>query len=142
MLSSTYPDVPFSPPPLVVAAVSETRQVDRIRAALGLKTAHVPKVDEKALARYYEYLSANLSFPFVAHYPQPTNSPEEREFRRLVLGLVDPQRHLGDEFDGLFCKIRKGHYETNLPLIELDIHERSTNFQLIEDYWYWFWNWR
>ena len=56
--------------------------------------------------------------------------------------LLDPTQYLGDEFDGIFCKTRKGKFEVNLPLIELHVPEGSPNFQLIEDYWYWFWNWR
>ena len=47
-----------------------------------------------------------------------------------------------DEFDGIFCKTRKGKYEVNLPLTELNVPDDSPNFQFIEDYWYWFWNWR
>ena len=47
-----------------------------------------------------------------------------------------------DDSDGIFCKTRKGQYEINLPLIELEIPQDSPNFQLIEDYWSWFWNWR
>ena len=101
----------------------------------------VPKVNRQMLSRYYEYLSANLRFPFIAHYPEPSNAPEEREFRCVVSGLLPPET-LGDEFDGLFCKVRKEKCKLNLPLIELVVPQKSSNFQLIEDYWYWLWNWR
>ena len=60
----------------------------------------------------------------------------------MVLELLNPKKHLGDEFDGIFCKTRKGKYEVNLPLTELQIPLDSPNSQLIEDYGYWFWNWR
>ena len=66
---------------------------------------------------------------------------EESAFRCVVLELLDPAKHLGDEFDGIFCKTRKGKYDINLPLIELELPDDSRNFQLIEDYWFWFWNW-
>ena len=56
--------------------------------------------------------------------------------------LLDPAKCVCDEFDGIFCKTRKGRFEVNLPLIELEVPEDDPNFQLIEDYWYWFWNWR
>ena len=59
-----------------------------------------------------------------------------------MVELLDPTKDICDEFDGIFCKTRKGKYETNLPLIELEVPDDSPNFQLIEDYWYWFWNWR
>ncbi len=142
MSLSAYIDVQPTTVNAVPTGISAARQDDRVRAALGLKTGRVPKVDEETLSRYYHFLSANLQLPFVAHYPEPTNPREESEFRCLVLGLLDPQRHVGDELDGLFCKTRKGKYEVNLPLIELVVPQTSPNFQLIEDYWYWLWNWR
>ena len=83
-----------------------------------------------------------MSFPFTAHYPKPTTSTEEVQYRCIVMELLDPTKDIFDEFDGIFCKTRNGKYENNLPLIELEISQDSPNFQLIEDYWFWFWNWR
>jgi len=100
------------------------------------------RVDEATLSTYYRYLSANLSLPFVAHFPKPSSPQEDAEFRCIVLELLDPVKHLGNPLDGIFCKTRKGRYEVNLPLIDLYLPEESPDFQLIEDYWYWFWNWR
>ena len=111
-------------------------------AALGLRSDRLPAVNAETLARYYDYLAANLSLPFAAYYPEPTNSQEVREYHCEVIKLIDPAKHLGDEFDGIFCKTRKGAYQVNLPLIDLHLPEHNANFQLIEDYWYWFWNWR
>ena len=125
-----------------LAVAFECCQNDRIVAALGLTSRELPKVDEETLSRYYRYLSAKLSFPFAAHYPEPKTLQEQTEFRCVVLELLDPKKHMGDEFDGIFCKTRKGRYEINLPLIELELSGDGLNFQLIEDYWYWFWNWR
>ena len=129
-------------PSVVTVRVSEDRQRDRIMAALGSPNHDLPKVDEKTLSRYYQYLSASLSFPFVAHYPEPRNAREQTEFRCVVVELLNPRKYLGDEFDGIFCKTRKGKYELNLPLIELELPQDDPNAQLIEDYWFWFWNWR
>jgi hypothetical protein len=117
-------------------------QKHRIMEALGLLGGHLPSVDEETHSRYYEYLSANLVLPFAAYYPEPKNSEEEDEFRCVVLELLDPAKHLGIGFDGIFCKTRKGKYEINLPLIDLEIPDDSPNLQFIDDYWYWFWNWR
>jgi hypothetical protein len=94
------------------------------------------------ILRYYQYLAANLSFPFTACYPVTKSSGEEVEHCCTVVELLDPRKHVWDEFDGIFCRTRKGRFEVNLPLIELKVPEDSPNFQLIEDYWYWFWNWR
>lgn len=102
----------------------------------------IPRVDDEPLSRYYQHLSKRLCFPFFAHFPKPATSQEEEEFRCTVLELLNPAKHLGDGFDGLFAKTRKGKYEINLPLIDLELPDDSPNFQFIEDYWYWFWNWR
>ena len=127
---------------LVTASPPEHSQRDRIMAALGLTRDCLPQVSEKTLSRYYRFLSAELSFPFVAYYPEPTNPREQAEFRCTVLELLDPARYLGDEFDGIFCKTRKGKYEINLPLNRVGDSEDSPNFRPIEDYGHWFWHWR
>ncbi len=117
-------------------------QAERIMAVLGVTLGDPPSVSEETLARYHKYLSANLSLPFTAYYPQPMNSREKTQFRCTVLELLDPTQYLGDELDGIYCRTRKGDFEVNLPLIELYVPEDSLTFQLVEDYWYWFWNWR
>jgi hypothetical protein len=117
-------------------------QKARILTALGLSGNRLPQVDDKNLARYYEYLAKNLSLPFRAHYPEPTTPLEEITHSCTVLELLDPAKYVSDEFSGIFCKTRKGKYEVNLPLVELEVPQDDPNFQLIEDYWYWFWNWR
>ena len=117
-------------------------QRERILDALGPVGEHLPSVDEATLFRYYKYLTARLSFPFAATYPEAKTSLEEMEHRCTVVELLDPAKDICDEFDGIFCKTSKGKYEINLPLIELELPADSPNFQFIEDYWYWFWNWR
>jgi hypothetical protein len=126
----------------IIDPLSKDCQLDRIAAALGQSSSLLPEVDDETLSRYYEYLSANLTFPFTAHYPEPANRREEAQSRCTVLELLDPSMHVGDTFDGIFCKTRKGKYEVNLPLIELEVAPDSPNFHLIEDFWYWFWNYR
>ena len=120
---------------------SELNQKNRIIEALG-SVSHIPRVREEPLFRYYKYLTENLCFPFIAHFPKPMNSEEEGDFRCTVLTLLDPAKHLGDGFDGIFCKTLKGTYEITLPLIDLYVPEDCFSFQFIDDYWYWFWNWR
>ena len=127
---------------LPLSQQSECDRDQRIMRALAVTKGSIPHVDEATLSSYFEYLSANLSLPFVAHFPEPSNPQEEADFRCLVLEMLDPVKHLGDAFDGIFCKTRKGRLEVNLPLLDLYLPEASPDFQLIEDYWYWFWNWR
>lgn len=127
---------------LVTASLPEGDQHRRILRALGLAEGPLPAVDDETLARYYAYLSQNLSFPFEATYPEPTNRREVQLYTCTVRELVDPSQDAYTEFDGIFCKADKGGFEVNLPLIELEVPQQSPNFQMIEDYWYWFWNWR
>jgi hypothetical protein len=114
----------------------EKCQNDRILAALGPLGDRSPSVDDETTLRYYQYLVAHISFPFTAYYPVPKRSEEEVEYRCTVVELLDPRKHIGSEFDGIFCKARKGRFEVNLPLTELNVPEDSPNFQFIEDYWY------
>ena len=141
LLPATTADAHWNGLRVVTEPCPELDQNDRIIEALGSGNP-LPSVSEETLARYYQYLSANLSFPFAAHYPEPMKPQEEEEFRCTVLGLLDPAEHLGDAFDGIFSKTNKGKYEINLPLIELEVPDDSPNFQFIKDYGCWFWNWR
>jgi hypothetical protein len=142
MSTCTHDNDVWMEPSTVAVDVRKSNQKVRIMEALGLIDDYIPNVDEDTLYRYYEYLSANLSFPFVAYYPHPTNAKEQSEFCCNVLELLDPANHMGDQFDGIFCITRKGKYELKLPLIELELPPGSPNGQLIEDFWFWFWNWR
>ena len=138
---ATVSDVHWNDPKVVPESYPKLTRKDRIINALG-SVSHIPRVDEDLLSRYYEYLMERLCFPFIAHFPKPMNSQEEDDFRCTVLELLDPAKHLGDIFDGIFSKTTKGLYEITLPLIDLYLPEDSFSFQLIDDYWYWFWNWR
>lgn len=142
MLPSTMTEATWNAPQVVVESSPDADRTDRIKAALGPLGGRSPSVHADTLSRYYRYLAARLSLPFGATYPEPTTPREEMEYRCAVVKLLDPSRDIGDEFDGIFCKTRKGKYEINLPLTELRVSEGSPDFQLIEDYRYWFWNWR
>ena len=142
MTLATYTDTDWNKLAVVTESPSEDHQKQRILAALGIDGALLPMVDEDTLLRYFKYLSENLSFPFTAHYPEPTTPLEEVQYECTVLELLDPSKYVSDEFDGIYCKTEKAGFEVNLPLVELEVSGDSPDFQLIEDYWYWFWNWR
>ena len=127
---------------VVAESCRKSDRKKRIIEALWPLGEHLTGVNEDTLSRYYMYLTARLSFPFTAYYPEPTTSLEEAQYRRTVIELLDPAHYICDEFEGILCKTRKGKYEVNLPLIELQVPDDSPNFQFIEDYWHWFWNWR
>jgi hypothetical protein len=139
MSLSVYTDTNWSGLKLVTETHEENcSRRSRILSALGLSGDRLPEVDDENLVRYYEFLSEHLSFPFAAHYPEPTNLREEILYKCAVLELLDPSKCFSDEFDGIICKTRKGDFEVNLPLVELEVPQDTPNFQLIEDYWYWF----
>ena len=138
----TYTDANWNGLKLVTELPRGDDQKERTLAALGSTDDRLPVVDDDTLHEYYEYLSANLSLPFTAHYPKPTNPREEVLHECTVLGLLDPSKCVNDEIDGIFCKTQKVEFEVNLPLVELEVPKGSRNFQMIEDYWGWFWNWR
>lgn len=138
----TLSDVVLKAPQGVSRVCSDPGQRERIFEALWPLGEHGPGVDEETLSRYYKYLSARLTFPFAATYPEPRTALEEAECRCTVIESLDPAQTICDEFDGIRCRIRKGKYGADLPLTELEVPEDSANFQLIEDYWHWFWNWR
>ena len=141
MTPTTFADTDWHGLKVVSETPSEAARTKRIMTALGGTDDRLPFADDEMLVRYYEHLSENLSFPFTAHYPEPRTFREEAQYECTVLELLDPSRHIADEFDGLFCKTRKAGFEVNLPLVELEVPQDARNFQRIEDYWYWFWNW-
>lgn len=141
MSLALYTESAWTQPSLPDAPHRDAQQRRRILEAVG-SGRQIPRVSPDSLARYYEFLQAHLPLPFAAHFPEPSNAREDAEFRCVVVELLDPTQHLGDEFDGLFCRARKGRYEVNLPLIDLCLPEGSPQQELIEDYWRWFWHWR
>ena len=40
---------------------------------------------------------------------EPTTSLEEVQYRCTVLELLDPTKDIWDDFDGIYCKTRKGN---------------------------------
>ena len=109
MSTCTHTNAVWTEPSAATVDDPKGGQKARIMKALGLAGDRLPNVDEGTLFWYYEYLSANLTFPFAAYYPHPTNAREQKEFCCFVLKLLDPANHFGDEFDGIFCKTRKGN---------------------------------
>jgi hypothetical protein len=73
LLLATVADAHWNGLQVVAKSCRKPAQRDRIKEALGPLGGYLPTVDEKNLARYYLYLMARLSFPFTAHYPEPTN---------------------------------------------------------------------
>jgi hypothetical protein len=142
MLLATVADAHRNGIKVVHESCPELNQEDRIFQALGLLGEHLPSVNEETLFRYYKYLSARLSFPFAAYYPEPATLLEEVQHRCTVVELLDPAHYICHAFDGIYCRTRKGTFEVTLPVVVLYVPENNPNFQLVDDYWFWFRNWR
>ena len=99
-------------------------------------------MEHQWLKRYYDYLTAKLSFPFEATYPGDPSSYRHLTSQVTVTGLVDPEGVSASEDFGLLGTVRHGGGTAQLPLADLELHDDDPNAELIEDYWYWFWNWR
>ena len=142
MIIATMNEVSWPGPWIAVQPQPDRERKKRIFAALGLPGSRNLRVDEQSLARYYDYLVANLELPFVACYPRPSTPAKAAVDRCEVLELLDPRTDLCDEFDGIYCQTRKGRFLVNLPLVELTIVTPGKNLELLDDYEYWFWHWR
>ena len=116
-------------------------QDDRIRAVFGLTSDDpLPTADDESLLAYYEYLSANLSFPFEAHYSTETGLFSSHTSHVTVVSLDDSDEPWVDDLHGLFCSARQDGRPVDLPLADLEVKEGKPHWQLIADYCYWFWN--
>lgn len=112
---------------------------DRLRAALGVTTDDaVPFVEKPTLLKYFEYLKANLTFPFPASYSH--HDGKQRIFHNVsVIGLSD-EFPIEDEY-GLVSKVKDDKEEWEVPLLLLEVSKDDRNNQLFEDYRWWFTEW-
>ena len=122
------------------ASMPSDNEDSRIRRVFELAESDpIPRVSQKTLLKYREFLEAALSFPFQALYAE-TTAPVRRLFRCvLVLGLSEANNRRGL---ALMARARSSQGEIEIPLAELGVREDDPNHQLIDDFAYWFWNWR
>ena len=112
---------------------------DRIRAAMGVTTDDpVPFVEKETLLKYFEYLKANLVFPFPATYSHH-DGKRQISHNVSVVGMSD-DFPIEDEY-GLVCKVKDDKEEWEVPLMLMDIGKDDRNHQLVEDYDRWFAQW-
>lgn len=130
------------PTEITTKPLALTDEDDRIRMIMGLTSNDpLPEVEEEILLTYHKYLIENLSFPFKAEYCEET-ADGVRTHRIQVLQLLDPDEFDCDEFYGLFCEASEARRKVHIPLCEVEVKEKDSNYQLLSDYSYWFWNWR
>src|SRR5205823_4569996 len=86
------------PGAIVPRPLRPTDQGDRVREVFGLTSDDLlPEVNEETLARYQQYLSARLKFPFAATAPGAVSPFEIRNVRLTVVGLVPAKECDADE---------------------------------------------
>ena len=134
------PEADQCAPKFAATPFSDGNCTAEVHAALGCGRWRLPTVDGATLRHCYRYLSENLSLPCVAWYPEPTN--EDGGYPCTVLELIDPATGPGDKFAGIFCKVRKGNHERNLPLIKLEWSLDDSNCESVKRYRDCFWQWR
>jgi hypothetical protein len=123
--------------------LSMDEQDDRIRAAFGLTHDDLlPEVDYRNQHAYYRYLWTHLSFPFRAKYWKKISRDSNKLVRLTVTGLYDFDDYDVEEGYGLIGVGKDPGGEVELPLIEIEDIEDSTNRRLIQDYAYWVANWQ
>jgi hypothetical protein len=124
------------PTNIVTKPLDPTDTEDRNRAALGVTTDDAVLLVEKAtLLKYFDYLKANLVFPFPATYSH--HDGRQRVFRRVSVIGMSSEFPIDDEY-GLVCKVKDDKEEWEVPLILMEVSMSDRNLQLLEDYRWWF----
>jgi len=137
------PVVLEQPTKIVTPPLSMKDQDDRIRAVFGLtRDDLLPDVDSSSLRTYYNYLAANLRFPFEATWTRETRF---RDVSGKVtihdLGGFEDDPWIDDTY-GILCKAMMSGVNRDLPLSEVEKVKGKPNQQIVEDYGYWFGNYR
>ncbi len=138
------------------------QQEKRIAKLFGEKK--VPKVNDETLKRYLDYLKQHLEFPcpltgtedlgcfsWEEYYTFGPGSEEEyEELKKKRASYTDTYELLSidDDVDpnyGIFANVRRLSDKKKfvLPLADLEAsEEKSTNYQLLDDFSVWFVNWQ
>jgi hypothetical protein len=94
------------PTQIVTRPLDKGNQDDRIRAIFGLTNDDpLPEVNGENLCKYYEYLSAHLTFPFPAIHWKEIGPFQSRKCMVNVAGLVALDGYDPEEGYGLLCEV-------------------------------------
>ena len=117
-----------------------TEDERRIMKLFGVtKLNNIPRVNNKNLKFYFDFLSKKLTFPIKGRFRHETG-PFKSEIYDVVIKKLDP---LYDDFYGLLVEGRSERKKAAVPLVDFELDdEDDINFQLIEDYKSWFCNFR
>lgn len=116
-----------------------TEDEKRIMELFGvIKLKDIPKVNNKTLKFYVDFLTKKLTFPIKGRFRHEIG-PFKSEVYDVVIKKLDP---LYDDFYGLLVEGRSERKKVIIPLVDFELVEEDTNFGLIDDYKSWFCNFR
>ena len=124
------------PSTIVTRPLSPDNQIDRICMVFGLTSDDpLPDDSEATELTYFNYLKANLTFPFAARFFDPIRS---RKWDMTVTGMCEDFPI--DKGFGVVCDVLTGGKKTQMPLSELEVAPDNPNHQVVDDYITWFVN--
>jgi hypothetical protein len=124
------------PTNIITPPLSMDDQDDRIRSVFGLTSDDpLPEESDESELTYFNYLKANLGFPFAAQFHDPVR---DRRREVTVVGMCDA--FPVDEGFGVMCEVLDGGKQTEMPLSELQVEPKNPNYQMVDDYVTWFVN--
>jgi len=124
------------PTNIITRPLSPDNQTDRIAELFSLSSDDpLPPVEDETLRQYYEYLKANLTFPFDAFYWPDGPTAGGFALSAKVTGIQDESPI--DLNTGIMCRVQEDQGECQVPLHSLIIHEDNPFHQLLDDYSYW-----
>jgi hypothetical protein len=124
------------PTNIITPPLSMDDQDDRIRSVFGLTSDDpLPEESDESELTYFNYLKANLAFPFAAQFHDPV---KDRRREVTVVGMCDS--FSVDEGFGVMCEVLDGGEKTEMPVSELEVQQDNPNYQMVDDYITWFVN--
>ena len=124
------------PTAIITRPLSADNQDDRICMVFGLTSDYpLPDDSEATELIYFNYLKANLTFPFSARCFDPIR---DRKREVTVTGMCEDFPI--DEGFGVVCDVLDGGEKAQMPLSELEVGLDNPNYQMVDDYITWFVN--
>jgi hypothetical protein len=124
------------PTKIITSPLLVESQKDRICMVFGLTSDDPLPYDSKATKlTYFNYLRANLTFPFPAQFFDPI---KDRKRDVTITGMCD-DFPIDDGF-GVMCEVLDGGEKGQMPLSELEVERSNPSYQMVDDYITWFAN--
>jgi hypothetical protein len=124
------------PTGIITRPLSADNQDDRICMVFGLTSDDpLPHATNATELTYFNYLKANLAFPFSAQFFDPI---KDRKREVTVTGMCD--EFPVDGGFGVVGEVLDRGEKGQMPLSELQVESGNSNYQMVDDYISWFVN--